>query len=113
MPLYVEDIEIHNATIAMNHEITWKVPAFRNGWDLQDLTLQARITRILRNGAFILVKTWSSVDVLNVFDNAIIIHPGDECFELDGPEGTMIAKHTIKNVTAYTADSTSTARWYT
>lgn len=34
-------------------------------------------------------------------DNAIIVNPGDECFELDGPEGTMLAKHTIMNVSAY------------
>ncbi len=30
-------------------------------------------------------------------DNFIIINPSDECFELDGPEGTMVATHTIKN----------------
>lgn len=30
-------------------------------------------------------------------DNFIVINPGDECFELDGPEGTMAAKHIIKN----------------
>lgn len=30
-------------------------------------------------------------------DNFIIINPGDECFELDGPEGTMVAKHILKN----------------
>ena len=30
-------------------------------------------------------------------DNFIVINPGDECFELDGPEGTMVAKHIIKN----------------
>lgn len=34
-------------------------------------------------------------------DNFIIINPGDECLELDGPEGTMVAKHTIKNGTVY------------
>ena len=34
-------------------------------------------------------------------NNAIIINPGDEAFELDGPEGTMAAKHTIKNVSVY------------
>jgi hypothetical protein len=38
-------------------------------------------------------------------DNAIIVNPGDECFELDGPEGTMVAKHTIKNVTAYAGNA--------
>jgi len=30
-------------------------------------------------------------------DNFIIVNPGDECFELDGPEGTMEARHTIIN----------------
>ncbi|MCF8225638.1 MAG: hypothetical protein K9J30_07140 [Bacteroidales bacterium] len=30
-------------------------------------------------------------------DNFVIINPGDECFELDGAEGTATAKHTIKN----------------
>lgn len=34
-------------------------------------------------------------------DNFIVINPSDECFELDGPEGTMVAKHTIKNGTVY------------
>ncbi|MDK2977634.1 MAG: hypothetical protein PWP52_348 [Bacteroidales bacterium] len=34
-------------------------------------------------------------------DNFIVINPGDECFELDGPEGTMAAKHTIKNGSVY------------
>jgi hypothetical protein len=30
-------------------------------------------------------------------DNFIIVNPGDECFELDGPEGAMEARHTIIN----------------
>lgn len=30
-------------------------------------------------------------------DNFIIITPGDECFELDGAEGTSVAQHVIKN----------------
>jgi hypothetical protein len=34
-------------------------------------------------------------------DNFIVINAGDECFELDGPEGTMAAKHTIKNGLVY------------
>lgn len=34
-------------------------------------------------------------------DNFIVVNPGDECFELDGPEGSMVAKHTIKNGTVY------------
>ncbi len=33
-------------------------------------------------------------------DNFIIINPGDECLELDGPEGIMVAKHTLKNGSA-------------
>lgn len=34
-------------------------------------------------------------------DNFVVVNPGDECFELDGPEGAMAAKHTIKNGTVY------------
>ncbi len=34
-------------------------------------------------------------------DNVVIVSPGDECFELDGPEGTMEDKYTIMNVSAY------------
>ncbi len=34
-------------------------------------------------------------------DNFVVIGAGDECFELDGPEGTMVAKHIIKNGTVY------------
>jgi hypothetical protein len=34
-------------------------------------------------------------------DNFIVVNPGDECFELDGPEGTMSAGHTIKNGSVY------------
>lgn len=30
-------------------------------------------------------------------DNLIVVNPGDECFELDGPEGTMEAGHIIRN----------------
>jgi len=30
-------------------------------------------------------------------DNFIVVNPGDECFELDGAEGTMEAAHTLKN----------------
>jgi hypothetical protein len=30
-------------------------------------------------------------------DNFIVVNPGDECFELDGPEGTMEASHTLMN----------------
>jgi len=38
-------------------------------------------------------------------DNFIIVNPGDECFELDGPEGIMVAKHIIKNGSAYAGDA--------
>lgn len=34
-------------------------------------------------------------------DNFIVVNPGDECFELDGPEGTMEDGHIIKNGTVY------------
>lgn len=38
-------------------------------------------------------------------DNFIVVNPGDECFELDGPEGIMVAKHTIKNGSAYAGNA--------
>jgi hypothetical protein len=38
-------------------------------------------------------------------DNFIVVNPGDECFELDGPEGAMAAKHIIKNGTVYAGDA--------
>ncbi|MCB2221176.1 MAG: hypothetical protein KQI35_12330 [Bacteroidetes bacterium] len=38
-------------------------------------------------------------------DNFIVVNPGDECFELDGPEGSMEATHTIKNGTVYAGDA--------
>lgn len=41
-------------------------------------------------------QSWSGT-----LDNVIILNPGDECFELDGPEGTMVGKHTIMNASAY------------
>ena len=34
-------------------------------------------------------------------DNFIVINPGDECFELDGPEGASVGTHTITNGTTY------------
>lgn len=39
-------------------------------------------------------QSWSGT-----LDNFIIITPGDHCFELDGPEGSYSAGHTIKNGT--------------
>lgn len=38
-------------------------------------------------------------------DNFIVINPGDECFELDGPEGVMVATHTISNGTVKAHDA--------
>lgn len=37
-------------------------------------------------------QAWSGT-----LDNFVVINPGDECFELDGPEGALIAGHVIKN----------------
>ena len=45
-------------------------------------------------------QAWSGT-----LDNAIIINPGDECFELDGPEGSGNGSHTIKNVSAKAHDA--------
>ncbi|MCF8234759.1 MAG: hypothetical protein K9G67_14485 [Bacteroidales bacterium] len=38
-------------------------------------------------------------------DNFVVVNPGDECFELDGPEGTMEAGQLIKNGTVYAGDA--------
>jgi len=39
-------------------------------------------------------------------DNIIIINPFDECFELDGPEGSsMHGNHTISNASVYAGDA--------
>ena len=38
-------------------------------------------------------------------DNFIVINPEDECFELDGAEGTMEARHTIINGTIKAGDA--------
>uniref|UniRef100_UPI00321789B8 hypothetical protein n=1 Tax=uncultured Draconibacterium sp. TaxID=1573823 RepID=UPI00321789B8 len=39
-------------------------------------------------------------------DNVVVINPGDECFELDGPEGSyQSAGHTIKNATVFVKDA--------
>lgn len=38
-------------------------------------------------------------------DNFIVVNPGDECFELDGPEGEMAAKHTIMNGSVFAGDA--------
>lgn len=34
-------------------------------------------------------------------ENFVIVHPAGHCFELDGPEGSMVAGHTIKNGVVY------------
>lgn len=41
-------------------------------------------------------QSWSGT-----LDNFIVINAGDECFELDGPEGSFEAEHLIKNGTVY------------
>ena len=41
-------------------------------------------------------QSWSGT-----LDNFVVINPGDECFELDGPEGTMAAGHILKNGSVY------------
>ena len=38
-------------------------------------------------------------------DNFIVINPGDECFELDGAEGSMEARHSIINGTIKAGDA--------
>lgn len=38
-------------------------------------------------------------------DNFIVVNPGDECFELDGPEGSMEAGHILKNGSVYAGDA--------
>lgn len=49
-------------------------------------------------------QSWSGT-----LDNFVIVTPGDHCFELDGPEGSMVAGHTIRNgsIKASSADVTS------
>jgi len=37
-------------------------------------------------------QAWSGT-----LDNFVVVNPGDECFELDGPEGTATGSHTLKN----------------
>lgn len=41
-------------------------------------------------------QSWSGT-----LDNFIVVNPGDECFELDGPEGSLEAGHLIKNGSVY------------
>ncbi|MBN2481007.1 MAG: hypothetical protein JXB19_04650 [Bacteroidales bacterium] len=38
-------------------------------------------------------------------DNFIVVNPGDECFELDGPEGTLEAKYTLQNGSVYAGNA--------
>ncbi|MDB4089207.1 hypothetical protein N9544_06240 [Flavobacteriales bacterium] len=43
-------------------------------------------------------------------DNFVVISPAGHCFELDGPEGTYSATHTIKNGTVIASDGTRSAQ---
>jgi len=45
-------------------------------------------------------QAWSGT-----LDNFIVLNPGDECFELDGPEGAMIAGHVLMNGSAKADDA--------
>ncbi|HKK40610.1 MAG TPA: hypothetical protein VJ949_14410, partial [Cryomorphaceae bacterium] len=45
-------------------------------------------------------QSWSGT-----LNNFIVVNPGDECFELDGPEGTLDAEHTITNGTVFAGDA--------
>lgn len=49
-------------------------------------------------------QAWSGT-----LDNFVVVTPSGSCFELDGPEGTYEARHTIKNgtVVAITSDRTT------
>lgn len=38
-------------------------------------------------------------------DNFIVVNPGDECFEVDGPEGATSGIHTITNGTTYAGNA--------
>ena len=49
-------------------------------------------------------QSWSGT-----LDNFVIITPLGHCFELDGPEGSMTAGHTIKNGTVYASDADRTS----
>lgn len=46
-------------------------------------------------------QAWSGT-----LDNFVVVTPSGSCFELDGPEGTFVARHTIQNgtIVAVTAD---------
>ncbi len=45
-------------------------------------------------------QAWSGT-----LENFVVITPGDHCFELDGPEGSMKGGHTIKNGTVVSVSS--------
>ena len=49
-------------------------------------------------------QSWSGT-----LDNFVIVTPLGHCFELDGPEGSMEAGHTIKNGTVYASDADRTS----
>lgn len=45
-------------------------------------------------------QAWSGT-----LDNFIVLNPGDECFELDGPEGAMVGGHILMNGSAKADDA--------
>ena len=45
-------------------------------------------------------QAWSGT-----LNNFIVVNPGDECFELDGPEGSASGIHTITNGTIYAGNA--------
>ena len=65
-----DGIEFFGGTVNVNNVVVWNV-----GDDAIDTD-----------------QAWSGT-----LDNFVIITPTGHCFELDGPEGLLIAKHTIKN----------------
>ncbi|MFH1119171.1 MAG: hypothetical protein V1775_05065 [Bacteroidota bacterium] len=73
-----DGIEFFGGTVAVKNAILWNI-----GDDAVDTD-----------------QSWGGT-----LDNFIVVNPGDECFELDGPEGSMVAKHIIKNGTVYAMDA--------
>ncbi|MBL6875790.1 MAG: hypothetical protein ISR01_03270 [Chitinophagales bacterium] len=49
-------------------------------------------------------QSWSGT-----LDNFVVLTPLGHCFELDGPEGSMIAGHTIKNGLVYASNADRTS----
>jgi hypothetical protein len=44
-----------------------------------------------------------------ILDNFVVITPGDHCFELDGPEGSFVDGHIIRNGSVIASDDNSTS----